>query len=599
MRCFLPFVEELSPAGERVLRIAQVLGADCLPVRLPRGSANPVGDLENAIPEIGACIAICPAVIRAWLGSDQFPSSLASCLVTRFQFLLVHELDTNPISANVLRALSQEALTYVRHVENPSTGYQVTSEELCGAFSGLVFGPANPADRVLGAKSGQKSIDPIISIGGEPLFARLRLGATEIFFTAGAATVGPDSDVAERKVAEYFSELLPVAMFLRYAFKNECWHPQSVPHATLIVDDPPLWKKYGFLNYERLLSLMDEFNFHTTIAFIPYYWQESSPETIRLFRARPDRFSICFHGNNHTRSEFAIQDSRRLNGLLRTAQARMQWHEDLTEIPCDKVMVFPQCRFSRNALRALKEHNFIAHVNSGHSPQEQTHIEHIPLNMLALMQPSVLACNAFPFFPRKRVRDFRPEDVAFNAFFGRPILIEAHHEVFTDPSPLLELVSFINRTVPQVHWGNLQRCLENACWVRRTEDGTLRVRPYAMTGQITNPGCSPLRCVAEWPSSVKFAGSGASVLVDGIPSSDIEEDDADIRISFEVAPRATRTIVLHHTIGSDSLAHANSLFRQRPTIHLRRRLSELRDNVLSKNAAVLSCVQSLRHALFS
>ena len=599
MRCFVPFVRELNQASTRVLHIAQLLGADCVPVNLPAGSANPVRDLEDAIGEIGACIAICPAVVRAWLGTEQVPSSLASCLLTRFQFLLVHELDTDPMSANLLRALTQDVAYGVRRIDKPNTGYQVASRELCGAFAGLSFGSANPADRVMEVKSGRKSIEAIISIGNEPLFARFRRGPTEIFLLAGVGRVGGNSDIAERKVAEYFSELLPPAMFFRYVFQEKSWRPLSPPHATLVVDDPPLWKEYGFLNYERLLSLMDQFDFHTTIAFIPYYWQKGSPETIRLFRTRPDRFSICYHGNNHTGGEFATRDSRRLGGLLWEAEARMRQHEDLTGIPCSKVMVFPQCRFSRNAVHALKEHNFIGHVNSGHSPEGETQIEHIPLSMLALMQPSVPACNAFPFFLRKGVKDFRAEDVAFNAFFGRPILLEEHHDVFKNPSSVLELVSLINQTIPQVQWSNLQSSVESACWVREPGDGTLHIRPYAMAAQIANPDSSSLRCVAEWRNSSRFSGLETSVWIDGLASCDAEENGADIRVRFEVAPGATRTIALRHNIDSDNLAQPVLSSRQRATVRLRRRLSEVRDNVLSKNAAVLFCVQSLRNVIFN
>ena len=350
MKCLVPYVEELTPTTAGILRIAQTLGADCVPLRLPRGSANPVGDLDSVATKEAACIAICPEVMRAWLEEDEIPSSLACCLVTRYKFLLVYELNTDPISANVLRALSQGALHCVRRVENTSAGYRVASEELCGAYSGLSFGPANPTDRVLGATSGQKSFDCLVSIGRDPLFARGKLGSTEIFFLASTGANDIERDVAGHKTVEYFSQLLPVAMFLRHAFQDKCWRPSCVPHATLTVDDPPLWKSYGFVDYDRLLALMDEFHFHTSIAFIPYYHRASSPVTIRLFRQRPDRFSICFHGNDHTGGEFATSNIQRLDYLLRTAQARMRAHQNLTGIPCDNVMVFPYCRFSQNAL---------------------------------------------------------------------------------------------------------------------------------------------------------------------------------------------------------------------------------------------------------
>lgn len=591
MRCFLPFVDELSPAAARLLRIAQSIGADCVPVRLPKGSGDPVGDLENAVSEKSACIAICPAVVRAWLGTDRFPASLASCLLTRFRFLLVHELDTDPGSANVLRELSQGAFSGVCSVDNAASNYQVAAEELCGAFSGLNFGPVNAADRVLGAKPGGSPFDPIVSIGAEPMFARIRVGPAEVFFSAGAAEIDLEGDVTESKLAEYFSGLLPAAMFLRHAFQHECWRPATPPHACLTVDDPPLWKAYGFVDYEQLLSLMDEFRFHTTIAFIPYYWRKSSPAIVRLFRQRPDRLSICFHGNDHTREEFVTQDSRRLNYLLSTARARMRSHERLTGMSCDNVMVFPHCHFSRNALQALKEHNFIGHVNSGLEPRG----EHVPMSVLELMQPSIPAFNGFPFFLRRSANKFRPEDVAFDAFFGRPILIEEHHEVFKDPEPLLDLVSTINRIVPQVQWRNLQTSLENACLIRRPGDGAVvEARPAAMAGRITNPGGSPLRCAAEWRAPGIFE-AGSSISIDGAMFSGLG-DDTGIRVLFEVGPGDSRIASVQYNPTHDSSSFPKPSFGYTVGVHLRRRASELRDNVLSKSPAAMSLVKLARNA---
>ena len=510
MKCFLPFVDELSAASARLLRIAQLMGAECVPVRLPRESVNPVGDLESALTEAAGCFAICPDVVRAWLGTDVLSSALASCLLMRFKFLLVHELDTDLVSTNLVRALSDEAVVGVQSIEDPHCGYQVASEELCGAFSGLKFGPAKREDRVLEAKSGQQSLYSIISIDGKPLFAGMRLKHTEVFFLAGAVSEDIGRDFSGRKVPEFFAELLPLAMFLRHAFRLECWRPANPPRATFIVDDPPLWKRYGFLNYQQLLTLMDEFNFHTTIAFIPYYWKDSFLSTVRLFRQRPDRFSICFHGNDHTAGELASQDFAALDYLLAKARSRMNSFTTATGIRCDDVMVFPQGAFSRNAIHSLKDSGFVGAVNSGHSPQG----EEERLTFAELIQPSILRENAFPLFLRKYVKDVRPEDVAFNVFFGRPILLVEHHEIFRDPSPLLELVSTINEMIPQVRWSNIQDSLQDACLVRQDVGGTLYYRPYARVGRITNSGSSLLRCVAEWPPETSFEDSQDSIWLD-------------------------------------------------------------------------------------
>jgi hypothetical protein len=218
--------------------------------------------------------------------------------------------------------------------------------------------------------------------------------------------------------------------------------------------------------------------------------------------------------------------------------------------------------------------------------------------MLELMQPSIPRCNTFPLFLRRAVNDFQREDVAFNAFFGRPILIEEHHELFKDPSLFLELVSMINTTVPQVQWCNLQTSLESACLIRQTTDGTSEVRLGARAGRIANPGRSPLRCVAEWHSP-QLCRSGVSVLVDGIQCFDTAWNDVAVRASFEVAPGTSRAVAMHYNTTSRNSFPVKQSFTQKARVYLRRRASELRDNVLSKSPTALSLVKSARSLYWS
>ena len=120
-------------------------------------------------------------------------------------------------------------------------------------------------------------------------------------------------------------------MALRYAAGDECWRPRE-RHASIIVDDPLLRKEYGFLNFETLLRLTKQHNFHTTIAFIPHNFRRSSPRITRMFRENASRLAICFHGNDHTGGEFASTDTALLNTLLRVAEDRIDLHLSLIHI---------------------------------------------------------------------------------------------------------------------------------------------------------------------------------------------------------------------------------------------------------------------------
>jgi hypothetical protein len=585
MKCYLPFVGDLTPAAQNLRRIAHLIGADCVPVRLGPRSSNPIGELEHSVTGETACAAICPEVIDAWLEAGKIPSSLVAYFRQRFSFILIHELDANPASDRLLRAFSRGVLNSARKVEDLASGYNVASLDLCERFAGLKFGPANAADCTLATESVHSLLEPIVTIGNLPIFARLKDGLGELFFLGGVGSGDIESgkDLSGKRVAAYFREIAPVVMFLRHSFRNECWRPANPPGATFIVDDPPLWKRYGFLDYATLMSLTDEFNFHTTIAFIPYYWKTTAASTVRLFKERPDRLSICFHGNDHTAAEFASQDDRTLDSLLTTATTRMNAFTQRTGIPCDRVIVFPQGNFSRTAMRALKAHDFLGAVNSGHAPyKEQPH-----LTLSDLIQPAVSSLEHFPLFLRKYVDDIRQEDIAWNAFFGRPVLIVEHHEVFKAPAALLELVSTINKMLPDVCWANLQTVLENACLKRSEADGTLRILPYAMAGRVRNPDQSVLKFLPEWPDGSK----GNSKVVFSIGGCSI---DLSPRSAFEIPPQAFGRIVLQPPPRSSGAFDPEVSLRQLLKVHLRRRLSEIRDNYMSRNRATMALVRLIR-----
>ena len=107
----------------------------------------------------------------------------------------------------------------------------------------------------------------------------------------------------------------------------------------------------------------------------------------------------------------------------------MNSHLRLTGVPCDKVMVFPQGNFSIDAMKVLKSHNFYAAVNTVPHPAEQP----VRLTIGELAQPAVLRYGGFPLFLRKPIRQTQNHDIAFNLFFGRPVLIVEHHQIFQHP----------------------------------------------------------------------------------------------------------------------------------------------------------------------
>jgi hypothetical protein len=305
---------------------------------------------------------------------------------------------------------------------------------------------------------------------------------------------------------------------------------------------------------------------------------------------RPDRFSLCFHGNDHTRAELGDTDVSRLNNRLNTAVARMEHHRASTSIKCEKVMVFPQGIFSQQAMDALRSHNFLAAVNTEpRPPQSSSRIE-----LAELLQPALLNYG-FPLFIRKPVDQHTPESLAFNLFFGKPLFIGAHHDLFKNIEALETLVDQINSMSTPVRWSNLQTAINNSYLTRKLADGTREIRTYASVGSIENQSAGALRFTIE----LEDAGPAQAekVLLNGECALDKVVDKTDRRIVMLIPPGKRCSFdALDGT--SDLTPHPEGIAKAIRAF-FRRRLSEFRDNYLSKNSLVLLTAKSLQRHLQS
>ena len=592
MKLLVPYVGELQAMDARLIRLAEFLGISCEPFSLAklggeRGESF-AEYLEKAVPDRQICLAVNPQVMQDWMGRDSFPAELASFLVTRFPRLLVHSPRPVPFDGSVIAALSGGELQGVRGLGQANLCYEISpdSKDVCAAFAGLSFGPANSAnDRVFSTGPGAFAVRRLISLGGSPFMAALRREKIEILFLAGLDVADLDAEIGDTPLVEYFSRLLPYAMALRYTFGEESWLPGEA-HASVIIDDPLLRRNYGFLNFESLRGFMEQHNFHTTIAFIPHNFRRSSARVTRMFRENPARFAICFHGNDHTGAEFASTDTGLLHTMLKIAERRMGLHYKATGLDCARVMVFPQGHFSVEAMSALKSRNFDAAVNTVPHPTKQP----VRLTLGEIAQPAVLRYGGFPLFLRKNSLRTQSADIAFNLFFGKPVLIVEHHDVFAHPETLIETASRINAIAPEIRWSDLGSAVAASTLHRRVH-GVCNVRAYSRTARISNESRSAQRFSIEWRQYGRN-DSVEQVLKDGVPCAGFETDDAGTRLSVDLAPGSSQTFSV---VCQSAHATFKGLgLRRNARAYLRRRLSEVRDNYLSKNPRMLAVAKTLR-----
>jgi hypothetical protein len=309
-----------------------------------------------------------------------------------------------------------------------------------------------------------------------------------------------------------------------------------------------------------------------------------------MFRENARRLSICFHGNDHSEAELASTDTALLNRILGIAEERMNVHERMTGLHCDRVMVFPQDCYSLEAMEVLKSRNFHASSSSPNLVGKSSSIR-----FADLVEPAVLRYGGMPLFVRNFIKEMRSQDIAFNVFFGKPILIGEHHDTFKQPGSLLELVQTINSISPGISWSNLESVVHNSILKRRKPDGTVQVRSYSSNAFIANDSSSGEWFSIEWDQAGQCS-SIEQVLRDGTRLPSFEFNDAGIRVFVELPEGAGQMFSVVYR--NDCAARGKPGLMWDAQVFLRRRLSEVRDNYLSKNQSVLMAAKALqRHFL--
>jgi hypothetical protein len=585
VKLVVPYIGKLNDVDARIVRLAEFLGAPCEAIALAN-VAEHVEFLKKSVPDECSCFAVNPQVLKEWLGSH-ISAELVAFLFSRFRHLLVYGLRGDAFDSELISALSRGRLKSVEVIDGEHSAYTIAedSKDICEAFAGLSFGPINRAnDHVLGV-SNDSGVRKLISIDDRPFMVLVKDVGTEILFLASGDIAELNTEVGDGSLVEYFSRFVAYAMALRYVVGDECWRPCE-QHASVIIDDPLLRPNYGFLNFENLLDLMKQHNFNTTIAFIPHNFRRSSPSTAKAFRENPDRLATCFHGNDHTGAEFAATDSALLNTMLHIAERRMDEHRTSTGLDCDRVMVFPQGRFSVEALAVLKAHNFEAAVNTILHPMNSQ----VALSLGELAQPAVLRFEGFPLFLRRySVRTESPE-IAFNLFFGKPNFIVEHHDIFRDPSPLIVAVSKINAAAPGVRWSNVGNAVSSSILRRRSSSGVHQIRGYARSIRISNTSHRREHFLVEWNHVGQE--TPACVRRNGMQTEGFAVDDTNVRGLVSIEPGVTETFSVvdqnpYAVLGSGGLRRTARAF-------VRRRLSEVRDNIVEKNVPLLAITKTIR-----
>ncbi len=445
---------------------------------------------------------------------------------------------------------------------------------------------ANTGTSLTVASGGQVILQASVAGKAFPLFARAIGKRDGMFFAAQipAVTVPVTSDPYRQQAV--FASLAPAMMFLRYAAGDAAWHTPG-NYANLTIDDLWLREPYGNVNYEKLLYEMEQHKFHTTVAFIPWNYDRSQPKLVALFAAHPEMYSICIHGNNHVHQEFgplATHPLAKQSEDMRQAVARMEQFHTLTGIPYDRVMVFPHSVAPVATLAELKRANYLATANSLNVPSDSDPTSQVEV----ALRTTTLQYANFPSMRRYSAEtDIPVSQLAIDSFLGNPILLYAHEGFFAGGMDRFDgTADTVNRLDPATQWRSLGDIARHSYVERLRSDGNYDVRLLTAVADIRNGGDHKVDYFVE---KMEDSAQPITVFVDDAPFP-FQRASGQLRLELSIGAGESRRVTIQY--GDALNVAAIDISKKSPSVAIIRRLSDFRDDVVSRSALGRSFIRS-------
>jgi hypothetical protein len=448
-------------------------------------------------------------------------------------------------------------------------------EGLGGSMRGLRLRPAPAAlERCDVFAVNGSSATPIISAGNQAAFLKVTWETVPLFVSSErlidieAGLTTPNFDIRD-----HFFSAVPAVSYVKWACPRSSWRAPEAS-ACLVIDDPLLKARYGFVRFRELLALMKQHRFSTSIAFIPWNWRRSHRKVVQLFKENLEKFSLCIHGCDHTAGEFGTSDRSQLRSISSEAIQRMSRHEKRTGLAHDRVMVFPQGVFSEEAIHELKRSGFNAVVNTEvHSNPLREH----KIKISDVWDVAVMVYGDFPIYTRRYPAQ-GVENLAFDVLLGKPCLVVIHHDFCSDGCA--RLVGFIDRLnslkVP-LTWRRLSEVVRRSYRQRELSPDSVEIQMYGNELLIENPSeraktYSIRRCEHD-ADSIESIDAG---------SRHVSWHSAGEFIEFEVhLARGESALLALRLKAAEGTAHRSQNVTSAMKTMLRRYLSEARDNYLA------------------
>jgi peptidoglycan/xylan/chitin deacetylase (PgdA/CDA1 family) len=378
---------------------------------------------------------------------------------------------------------------------------------------------------------------------------------------------------------EAFSSMAPFILFLSYTAGEYAWHFAG-HYANLTIDDAWLTQPYGHLDYPALLAEMEKHNFHTTIAFIPWNFDRSEPDTAALFRAHPERFSICVHGNDHEHREFgdyALNSLPEQIANIKQGIARMERFQALTGIPYDRFMVFPQGVAPEATFAALKTYEFLGTANYQNVPLGTP----FPTDAAFLLRPYTVSYGNLLSYSRYNASGQVPHvEIAVQSFLGNPVLLYGHESVFDSGiTAFNDGADFVNKLQPGTSWVSLGDIARHSYLLRRRKDGGFDVGMLSNEMDLKNPTDAD---VVFYIQRATDAAVDFSLTVDGAQTA-FEHSEKLLTLRMVIPGGQVKKIRVAYQNDFDPLRE--DIGKRKLHANVLRRISDFRDLYLSRSSA--------------
>ena len=445
---------------------------------------------------------------------------------------------------------------------------------MCGPMRSLRIRPAaailNSCDLFV-ANEGPSSA--LISSGNKIAFLKSTWNAVPVFVSSERLIdIDVELTTPNFDVRNHFFSAVPVVSYIRWAFAHSSWNAPEAS-ACLVIDDPLLRTRYGFLRFRELLTLMKQLRFSTSIAFIPWNWRRSDSKVVQLFKDNPDNYSLCIHGCDHTGGEFGISNRQQLRAIAREAVRRMSLHEGRTGLIHDRVMVFPRGVFSEQAILELKHANFSAVVNT---EVHSSLLRGRKLRISEVWDVAVMSYDDFPIYTRRYPAQ-GIENLAFDLLLGKPCLVVIHHDFFSNGyDRLAQFIDQLNALNVSLFWRRLGEVVRRGYRQRELSADCVEIEMYGSELLIENRSGRAMsyfvRRREHEPNSIESLHAGSRC---------VPWDPAGDHIEFKVdlAP-GENTLLRLLFKAADDVAHKRQDLAHSAKTVLRRYLSEARDNYL-------------------